>query len=54
MHQQAHELIIGGAFAADPLAKEVEAKGAKLFPYAVKSAATDAVARVEKAIGKKR
>lgn len=41
----AQELLIGGAFAAHPLAKELKAKGAKLLPH-VKAAIAEAVGRI--------
>lgn len=41
------ELIIGGVFATEPLAEELRAKGAKLFPHAVKAAVEEACRRID-------
>ncbi len=40
------ELILGGAFAADPAVAELKARGAAVFPNGTKAAVTEAVKRI--------
>ncbi len=49
----AKELILGGAFAADPAVGELKSKGAAVFPNGIKAAAAEAVKRINAALGVK-